>query len=133
MPRGVYVRCKLKRRKKKPAKYVPPLSPAYRKTPWVSVSVRAEHYTMLRELGEFYEKPMTSVIATLIATQPVEVEYEKLTEEHGLPEQIDLIAVNLTLAGKTGRKRKVDILQLLNETEVIDLEDEIEKGEKDDD
>jgi hypothetical protein len=73
MPRGVYVRRKLKRRKKKPAKYVPPLSPAYRKTPWVSVSVRAEHYTMLRELGEFYEKPMTSVIATLIATQFVKV------------------------------------------------------------
>jgi len=61
---------------------------------------------------------------------PIEVEYEKLKEEYGLPEQIDLTAVNLTLAGKTGRKRKVDILQLLNETEVMDLEDEIEKGER---
>ena len=70
---------------------------------------------------------------SLTLTLPVEVEYEKLKEEHGLPEQIDLIAVNITLVGKTRRKRKVDILQLLNETEVIDLEDDIEKGEKDDD
>ena len=73
MPRGVYVRRKLRRRKKKPVGYVAPPSPAYRKTPWVSVSVRAEHYTRLRELGELYEKPMTAVIATLIATQFVKV------------------------------------------------------------
>jgi hypothetical protein len=66
-------------------------------------------------------------------TLPIEVEYEKLKEEYGLPEQIDLTTVNLTLAGKTGRKRKVDILQLLTETEVMDLEDEIEKGERDGD
>ena len=77
---------------------------------------------------------MKNILKTsLTLTLPVEVEYEKLKEEHGLPEQIDLIAVNITLVGKTRRKRKVDILQLLNETEVIDLEDDIEKGEKDDD
>ncbi len=70
---------------------------------------------------------------TLTLTLPIEVEYEKLKEEYGLPEQIDLNTVNLTLAGKTGRKRKVDILQLLTETEVMDLEDEIEKGERDGD
>lgn len=70
---------------------------------------------------------------SLTLTLPIEVEYEKLKEEYGLPEQIDLTTVNLTLAGKTGRKRKVDILQLLTETEVMDLEDEIEKGERDGD
>ena len=70
---------------------------------------------------------------SLTLTLPIEVEYEKLKEEYGLPEQIDLNTVNLTLAGKTGRKRKVDILQLLTETEVMDLEDEIEKGERDGD
>ena len=77
---------------------------------------------------------MKNILKTsLTLTLPIEVEYEKLKEEYGLPEQIDLNTVNLTLAGKTGRKRKVDILQLLTETEVMDLEDEIEKGERDGD
>ncbi len=77
---------------------------------------------------------MKNILKTsLTLTLPIEVEYEKLKEEYGLPEQIDLTTVNLTLAGKTGRKRKVDILQLLTETEVMDLEDEIEKGERDGD
>ncbi len=77
---------------------------------------------------------MKNILKTLLTlTLPIEVEYEKLKEEYGLPEQIDLTTVNITLAGKTGRKRKVDILQLLTETEVMDLEDEIEKGERDGD
>ena len=77
---------------------------------------------------------MKNILKTsLTLTLPIEIEYEKLKEEYGLPEQIDLTTVNLTLAGKTGRKRKVDILQLLTETEVMDLEDEIEKGERDGD
>ena len=53
MPKGVYVRRKLKRKKKRPVGYVPPPSPAQRKTPWVSVCIRAEYYAMLRELGDF--------------------------------------------------------------------------------
>ena len=77
---------------------------------------------------------MKNILKTsLTLTLPIEIEYEKLKEEYGLPEQIDLTTVNLTLAGKTGRKRKVDILQLLTETEVMDLQDEIEKGERDGD
>jgi len=77
---------------------------------------------------------MKNILKTsLTLTLPIEVEYEKLKEEYGLPEQIDLTTVNLTLAGKTGRKRKVDILQLLTETEVMDLEDQVEKGERDGD
>lgn len=77
---------------------------------------------------------MKNILKTsLTLTLPIEIEYEKLKEEYGLPEQIDLTTVNLKLAGKTGRKRKVDILQLLTETEVMDLEDQVEKGERDGD
>jgi hypothetical protein len=79
---------------------------------------------------------MKNTLSTsLTLTFDVEVEYQNLEQdlEHGLPEQIDLTAVNITLTGKTKRKRKVDILQLLNESEVMDLEDQLEKGEKNDD
>lgn len=66
MPKGVYVRRKLKRKKKRPVGYVPPPSPANRKTPWVSVSIRAEYYAMLRELGSFYEATLSGLASTLI-------------------------------------------------------------------
>ena len=69
MPTGVYVRRKLKRRKRRPKGYIAPPSPARRSTPWVSVCVRAEHYAMLRELGEFYEATLSSIVATLITNQ----------------------------------------------------------------
>ncbi len=70
---------------------------------------------------------MKKILKTsLTLTLPISVEYETFEEdlENGLPEQVDLVAVTFTLAGKTGRKRKVDILQLLDESEVIALEDE---------
>ena len=69
MPTGVYVRRKLKRRKRRPKGYIAPPSPARRNTPWVSVCVRSEHYAMLRELGEFYEATLSSIVATLITDQ----------------------------------------------------------------
>ena len=75
---------------------------------------------------------MTNILKTsLTLTFDVEVKYQKLgaEPEHGLPEQIDLTAVSFALPGKS-RKRKVDILQILSEQEVLSLEDEIEEGEK---
>ena len=68
---------------------------------------------------------------SLTLTLDVEVKYQTLgaEPEHGLPEQIDLTAVSFTMQGKS-RKRKVDILQILSEQEVLSLEDEIEEGEK---
>ena len=57
---------KRKKGKKKPQGYKPPPSPKDRCTPWVSVTVRAEHYAMLREIGDFYEAPVSKVVATLI-------------------------------------------------------------------
>jgi hypothetical protein len=73
MPKGVYVRRKLKRRKKRPVGYVPPPSPSRRSTPWVSVCIRAEYYAMLRELGEFYEATLSGLAATLITEQFLKV------------------------------------------------------------
>jgi hypothetical protein len=67
MPTGVYVR--RKRRKKRKKGYIAPPSPARRSTPWVSVCIRAEHYAMLRELGEYYEATLSSLAATLITQQ----------------------------------------------------------------
>ena len=74
---------------------------------------------------------MTNILKTsLTLTLDVEVKYQTLgaEPEHGLPEQIDLTAVSFTMQGKS-RKRKVDILQILSEQEVLSLEDEIEEGE----
>jgi len=73
MPKGVYVRRKLKRKKKRPVGYVPPPSPAQRKTPWVSVCIRAEYYAMLRELGDFYEATLSGLASTLITEQFLKV------------------------------------------------------------
>ena len=67
MPKGIYVR--RKRRKRKPKGYVAPPSPVHRATPWVSVSLRAEHYVMLRELGEFYEATLSALVASLVTEQ----------------------------------------------------------------
>jgi hypothetical protein len=58
-----------RKKKRRPKGYVPPPSPARRATPWVSVCIRAEHYAMLRELGEFYQATLSSVAATLVAQQ----------------------------------------------------------------
>ena len=74
---------------------------------------------------------MTNILKTsLTLTLDVEVKYQTLGAEpqHGLPEQIDLTSVSFTMQGKS-RKRKVDILQILSEQEVLSLEDEIEEGE----
>ena len=54
-----------KRKKKKPIGYAVPISPALRKKAWVSVIIRAEHYAMLRELGEFHDAAVGKIIGTL--------------------------------------------------------------------
>jgi hypothetical protein len=73
---------------------------------------------------------MKNILKTsLDLTIEVEVKYETLPADagHGLPEQTDLVSVTFNLLGSKGRKRKVDILQLLSETEILSLEDQIEE------
>lgn len=55
-----------KRRRKRPVKELKrPKSPSQRKTPWVTLTIRAEHYTMLRELAE-YNKCTISLAAMVL-------------------------------------------------------------------
>ncbi|MBP03938.1 MAG: hypothetical protein CMA72_04030 [Euryarchaeota archaeon] len=58
---------------------------------------------------------------------PVEVIYEILPAEFGLPEQVDIVAVNIKVRGPTGRKRTVDVLSMLDEAEVFRFEDETDQ------
>jgi hypothetical protein len=67
---------------------------------------------------------------TTSLTYPIEVSYELLPAEHGLPEQIDVTDVTITVVGKTGRKRKVSLLNSLGESEIFLLEDEIQEKEE---
>jgi len=62
-------------------------------------------------------------------TLDVEVEYDMLPAEIGLPEQVDITAVNLTVVGKGGRHRKINLVDSLDESEIMRLEDETDTGE----
>lgn len=74
MPKGVYVRRRVhKNRKRRPKGYVPPPSPSKRETPWANLCVRSENYAMLRELGEYYEAPLSKIAATLITQHFIEL------------------------------------------------------------
>ena len=74
MPTGVYVRRRVhKNRKRRPKGYVPPPSPSKRETPWANLCVRAENYAMLRELGEYYEAPLSKIAGTLITKHFIEL------------------------------------------------------------
>ena len=101
MPKGVYVRRKLKRRKRRPKGYIAPPSPARRHTPWVSVCIRAEYYAMLRELGEFYEATLSGLASTLITEQFLTV------LEQNNPEQAAQLREELT-----SEKYSKDIVKL---------------------
>jgi hypothetical protein len=70
---------------------------------------------------------VSSSILSLIAG----VEYEVMPAEHGLPEQIDILSVSIELKGKNGRKRKVELIHTLEESEILQLEDEINEDNKD--
>ena len=62
-------------------------------------------------------------------TLDVDVEYDMLPAEIGLPEQVDITAVNLTVVGKGGRRRKINLVDSLDESEIMRLEDETDTGE----
>jgi hypothetical protein len=83
---------KLCGRYKRPRKPVinPEPSPSRRKTPWATLTIRAEHYAMLRELAEFHNCTIGAAAMALIQTEFVrqlaETDPEKarqLEEEYG--------------------------------------------------
>ena len=65
-------------------------------------------------------------VNSLTLNLPIEVEFERLPEEDGFPEQIDITSVGLKVRGKNKRRRKVELLFTLSESEIIQLEDEID-------
>lgn len=74
----------------KPKKLNAPKSPSRRETPWVTITIRAEHYAMLRELAEFHECTISAATMALIQTeflrQLAQTDPEKarkLEEEYG--------------------------------------------------
>ena len=74
MPKGVYVRRRVhKNRKRRPKGYVPPPSPSKRETPWANLCGREEHYAMLRELGEFCEAPLSKIAGSLITRHLIDL------------------------------------------------------------
>jgi hypothetical protein len=50
--------------------------------------------------------------------------------EHGLPEQIDILSVTIEVRGKNGRTRKVELIHTLDESEILQLEDETNEDRK---
>lgn len=59
-----------KRRKKRPLYMLKkPKSPSQRKTPWVTLTIRAEHYAMLRELSEYNKCTISMAAMVLIEAE----------------------------------------------------------------
>jgi len=56
---------------------------------------------------------------------PIAVEYAVLPAEQGLPEQIEITSVLLDVVGLAGKVRRVELLHSLDESTLIQLEDEI--------
>ena len=65
-------------------------------------------------------------VNSLTLNLPIEVEFERLPEEDGFPQQIDITSVVLKVRGKNKRRRKVELLFTLSESEILQLEDEID-------
>jgi len=55
------------------------------------------------------------------------IEYARLPALHGLPEQIEITSVGLDVVGPTGKTRRVELLHSLDESTILQLEDEIEE------
>lgn len=58
---------------------------------------------------------------------PISVEYAVLPAEHGLPEQIEITSVTLDVMGTSGKTRRIELLHSLDESTILQLEDEIEE------
>lgn len=55
----------------------------------------------------------------------VSVEHALLPAEQGLPEQIEITSVLLDVVGPAGKVRRIELLHSLDESTLIQLEDEI--------
>ena len=54
---------------------------------------------------------------------PIEITYTLLPAEHGLPEQADITSVTIDVKGSSGKRRQIELLSSLTESEVLLLED----------
>jgi hypothetical protein len=61
---------------------------------------------------------------------PISVEYAVLPALYGLPEQIEITSVGLDVVGPSGKTRRVELLHSLDESTILQLEDEIEEERK---
>lgn len=55
----------------------------------------------------------------------VEIGYDLLPAQENLPDQVDITYVNVTTTDSRGKPRKVNVLGALDESALINLEDEI--------
>ena len=54
---------------------------------------------------------------------PIEITYTLLPAEHGLPVQADITSVTIDVKGSSGKRRQIELLSSLTESEVLLLED----------
>ena len=54
---------------------------------------------------------------------PIEVTYTVLPAEHGIPEQADITSVTIDVKGSSGKRRQIELLSTLTESEILLLED----------
>ena len=54
---------------------------------------------------------------------PIEITYTVLPAEHGLPVQADITSVTIDVKGSSGKRRQIELLSSLTESEVLLLED----------
>ena len=60
---------KRRKRRRLRTKVKRPPSPSRRDTPWVTLTIRAEHYAMLRELSEYNECTISTAAMILIEAE----------------------------------------------------------------
>ena len=54
---------------------------------------------------------------------PIEITYTVLPAEHGIPEQADITSVTIDVKGSSGKRRQIELLSTLTESEILLLED----------